>query len=167
MEVKMLLHYDAAGYYDGNCVFQAMEGVFPPERTTEVALPADVDFVTNFYKFDGEKWLTEKKPTCVADLVGVVVPHETQTAHDQEMRTLIQKFATDEGYRIRDRGKDLSWEIEKIPQEEIEAQAIDAELSAFDSRVAALKDRLATAMLQGDDATVDSLKTEYANLMGA
>lgn len=167
MEVKMLLQYDEAGYYTGQCVFQVLEGVYPPDRTSDVALPDDADFVTNFYKFDGEKWFAEKKPTCAADLVGVVVPHETQTAHDQEMRTLIQKFASEDGYRIRDRSKDLSWEIEKIPQEEIEAQAIDAELSAFDSRVTTLKDRLATAMLQGDDETVTSLKAEYANLMGA
>lgn len=163
MEVKILLQYDEAGYYAGQCVFQVLEGVFPPDRTTDVALPDNADFGTNFYKFEGEKWVAEKKPTCAAELVGVVVSHKSQTAHDQEMRTLIQKYGSEEGYRIK-RGDELEWIIEKIPQEELEAQAIDAELSAFDAQVASLKDRLATAMLQGDDETVAALKAEFAAL---
>ena len=163
MEVKILLQYDVAGYYAGQCVFQVLEGVFPPDRTTEVALPDDADFAANFYKFDGEKWVAEKKPTSAEELVGIVVSHKSQTPHDQEMRALVQKYGNEDGYRIK-RGEELEWIIEKIPQEELEAQAIDAELSAFDAQVASLKDRLATAMLQGDDETVAALKTEFAAL---
>lgn len=166
MEVKILLQYDEAGYYAGQCVFQVLEGVFPPDRTTDVALPDNADFGANFYKFEGEKWVAEKKPTCAADLVGVVVSHQSQTAHDQEMRELVQKYGQEEGYRIK-RGDALEWIVEKIPQEEIDAQEIDAELSAFDQQISSLKDRMATAMLQGDDEMVASLKAEYATLMGA
>lgn len=166
MEVKILLQYDEAGYYAGQCVFQVVEGVYPPDRTTDVAIPDNADFETNFYKFDGEKWVAEKKPTCAADLVGVAVSHQSQTAHDQEMRQLVQKYGQEDGYRIK-RGDNLEWIVEKIPQEELDAQAIDAELADFDRQVASLKDRMATAMLQGDDEMAAELKAEYATLMGA
>ena len=82
------------------------------------------------------------------------------------MRKLIEKFAKEDGYRIRDRSANLDWELEKIPEEEIELQAINAELSTFDQKVASLKDRLATATLQDDAETVASLKAEYKTLMG-
>lgn len=96
-----------------------------------------------------------------------MIKHESQTAHDQEMRKLIGEFAKTSGYRQRDRSKDLSWELEKISQEELDAQEIDKELSDFDGQVASLKDRMATAMLMDDTETVASLKAEYKTLMGA
>ena len=80
------------------------------------------------------------------------------------MRALVQKYGTAEGYRIK-RGDELEWIVEKIPQEEIDAQAIDAELSEFDQQIASLKDRLATATLQDDAETVAALKAEYKTLM--
>lgn len=167
MNFKILQKFDDAGYYAGQCTFQVLDGVFAPDNTTDVALPEGADLNANFYKFDGETWVAEKKPTSAEELVGVVLKHESQTAHDQEMRKLIGEFAKTEGYRQRDRSKDLSWELEKIPQEEIDAQAIDAELSDFDQQIASLKDRLATATLQDDAETVAALKAEYKTLMGA
>lgn len=95
-----------------------------------------------------------------------MVSHKSQTPHDQEMRALVQKYGTTEGYRIK-RGDDLEWIIEKIPQEEIEAQAIDAELSDFDSKLASLKDRMATAMLIGDEEQIEALRAEYQGFMAA
>lgn len=165
MEVKILLQYDEAGYYAGQCVFQVLEGVFPPDRTTDVALPDNADFGANFYKFEGEKWVAEKKPTCAADLVGVVVSHQSQTVHDQEMRELVQKYGQEEGYRIK-RGDELEWIVEKIPQEELDAQVIDAELADFDRQVASLKDRMATAMLMDDTETAAALKAQFKTLTG-
>ena len=166
MNFKILQKFDDAGYYAGQCTFQVLEGVFAPENTTETGRAEDADNDANFYKWNGEAWQEEKKPTCAADLLGVVVSHKSQTAHDQEMRALVQKLGTEEGYRIN-RGDDLEWIVEKIPQEEIDAQAIDAELSDFDQQIASLKDRLATATLQDDAETVAALKAEYKTLMGA
>lgn len=165
MKFEPIYLFDDAGYYRGTRDHQVVEGVFLPPNSTKVALPEGADLQANFYQWDGSAWLAEKKPTSAEELVGVVVSHKSQTAHDQEMRALIQKYGSEEGYRIK-RGDELEWIIEKIPQEEIEAQAIDAELSEFDAQVANLKDRLATAMLQGDDETVDSLKAEYSVLTG-
>lgn len=56
--------------------------------------------------------------------------------------------------------------MEKIPQEEIDAQAIDAELADFDRQVASLKDRMATAMLMDDTETAAELKAQFKTLTG-
>lgn len=132
----------------------------------EQALPEGADVQNNFYKWDGEKWVAEKKPTSAEELIGVVIKHSSRTERDLAVRKLIEKFAKEDGYRIRDRSANLDWELEKIPEEEIELQAINAELSTFDQKVASLKDRLATATLQDDAETVASLKAEYKTLMG-
>lgn len=163
-----MYYFDEAGYYEGDCLFQVMEGVFPPDRTTQTALPDDADREKNFYKWDGAKWVVEPKPTKIDDLIGIVVSHKSDTLHDIEMRQLIQDLAEGvEGYRIvRGEGEDMTWAVEKIPAEEIEAQAMEAELSDFDSQVSALKDRMAVAMLQGDDEAVAALRAEYNALMG-
>lgn len=168
METLTLYYFDEAGYYEGDCLFQVMEGVFPPDRTTQTALPDDADREKNFYKWDGAKWVVEPKPTKIDDLIGIVVSHKSDTLHDIEMRQLIQDLAEGvEGYRIvRGEGEDMTWAVEKIPAEEIEAQAMEAELSDFDSQVSALKDRMAVAMLQGDDEQVAALRAEYTALMG-
>lgn len=166
MEFEVIYRYDDAGYLIGATHHQIREGVGLPPKATKVALPEGADLETNFYKWDGEKWSAEKKPTSAEELVGIVVSHKSQTPHDQEMRALVQKYGTTEGYRIK-RGDDLEWIIEKIPQEEIEAQAIDAELSDFDSKLASLKDRMATAMLIGDEEQIEALRAEYQGFMAA
>lgn len=145
-----------------------MEGVFPPDRTTQTALPDDADLEKNFYKWDGAKWVAVPKPTKIDDLLGIVVSHKSDTLHDIEMRQLIQDLAEGvEGYRIvRGEGDDMTWSVEKISKEEIEAQIMEAELSDFDSQVNALKDRMAVAMLQGNDEQVAALRAEYQTLMG-
>lgn len=165
MEFKTIYVHDEAGYYSGQRTFQVLEGVFMPDNATETPLPEDADLETNFYKWDGESWQAEKKPTSAVELLGIVVSHTSQTKHDQEMREIVQRLGKEDGYRVR-RGDDMSWYVEKIPMAEIEAQAISAELSDFDQQIASLKDRMATAMLMDDAETVASLKAEYKTLMG-
>ena len=143
-----------------------MEGVFPPDRTTQTALPEDADLEKNFYKWDGEKWVAEAKPTKVEDLLGIVISHKSQTAHDEEMRQIIQKLGTAEGYSIvRGEGDDMTWAVEKITEEEIAAQEAVAAISDFDSQMSSLKERMSLAMLQGDQEQVTALQAEYQNLM--
>ena len=168
MEIKVLQEFDEDGYYAGPVYFQVLEGVFPPDSTTDVGLPEDADLNANFYRWKDGVWVAEKKPTTVDELVGVVVSHKSQTKHDQEMREIVQRLGESaDGYRIvRGEGEDMTWSIEAIPQEEIEAQAIDQELSEFDSQITSLKARMATAMLQNDQETVASLQAEYKTLMG-
>ena len=165
MEFEVIYRYDDAGYLIGATHHQIREGVGLPPKATKVALPEGADLETNFYKWDGEKWSAEKKPTSAEELVGIVVSHKSQTPHDQEMRALVQKYGTTEGYRIK-RGDELEWIVEKIPQEELDAQAIDAELADFDRQVASLKDRMATAMMMDDTETAAALKEQFKTLTG-
>lgn len=166
MELLELFSYDEAGYFEGPILFQVMEGVFPPDRTTKTALPEDADLDKNFYRWDGTSWVAEAKPTKVEDLLGIVVSHKTTTAHDEEMRQLIQKLGTAEGYRIvRGEGDDMTWAVEKIPEEEIDAQEAEAAISDFDSQMNSLKERMSLAMLQGDQEQVTALQAEYQTLM--
>lgn len=166
MELLELFSYDEAGYFEGSVLFQVKEGVFPPDRTTKTALPEGADHQKNFYRWDGQKWVAEAKPTKVEDLLGIVVSHKSQTAHDEEMRQLIQKLGTAEGYRIvRGEGDDMTWEVVKISEEEIAAQEAEAAIGDFDAQMSSLKERMSLAMLQGDQEQVTALQAEYQNLM--
>lgn len=165
MDFEVIYKYDDAGYLIGATHHQVREGVGLPPKATKVALPEDANLEANFYRFDGTAWQAEKKPTSAEELVGIVVSHKSQTPRDQEMRALVQKYGTTEGYRIK-RGDELEWIVEKIPQEEIDAQAIDAELADFDRQVASLKDRMATAMLMDDTETAAELKKQFKTLTG-
>lgn len=165
MEFEVIYRYDDAGYLIGATHHQVREGVGLPPKATTVALPEGADLEANFFKWDGAAWKAEKKPTSAEELVGIVVSHKSQTPHDQEMRALVQKYGTTEGYRIK-RGDALEWIVEKIPQEEIDAQAIDAELADFDRQVASLKDRMATAMMMDDTETAAALKEQFKTLTG-
>lgn len=165
MEFEVIYKYDDAGYLIGATHHQVREGVGLPPKATKVELSEGADLEANFYRFDGTDWQAEKKPTSAEELVGIVVSHKSQTPHDQEMRALVQKYGTTEGYRIK-RGDALEWIVEKIPQEELDAQAIDAELADFDRQVASLKDRMATAMLMDDTETAAELKEQFKTLTG-
>lgn len=127
-EFKTAYRFDDAGYFEHELSVQVIDGeaLMPPSATLlppwGEAKPDD----KVFYRFGGEGWGTEPKPTCAADLVGVVVSHQSQTQRDIEMRSLIQKFAQEEGYREK-RGGDLSWSVEKIPEKTPEEKLAEAE----------------------------------------
>lgn len=134
-EFKTAYRFDDAGYFEHELSVQVMDGeaLMPPSATLlppwGEAKPDD----KVFYRFGGEGWVTEPKPTCAADLVGVVVSHQSQTLHDIEMRSLIQKFAQEEGYREK-RGEDLSWALEKIPEKTAEEKLAEAAEQARQKR---------------------------------
>lgn len=127
-EFKTAYRFDDAGYFEHELSVQVIysEALMPPSATL---LPPWGDAKPDdkvFYRFGGEGWVTEPKPACAADLVGVVVSHQSQTPHDIEMRSLIQKFAQEEGYREK-RGEDLSWSVEKIPEKTPEEKLAETE----------------------------------------
>lgn len=127
-EFKTAYRFDDAGYFEHELSVQVIDGeaLMPPSATFlppwGEAKPDD----KVFYRFGGEGWVTEPKPTCAADLVGVVVSHQSQTPRDIEMRSLIQKFSQEEGYREK-RGEDLSWSVEKIPEKTPEEKLAETE----------------------------------------
>lgn len=134
-DFKTAYRFDDAGYFEHELSVQVIDGeaLMPPSATLlppwGEAKPDD----KVFYRLGGEGWVTEPKPTCAADLVGVVVSHQSQTPRDIEMRSLIQKFSQEEGYREK-RGEDLSWSLEKIPEKTEEEKLTEAKQSVRSKR---------------------------------
>lgn len=129
-EFKTAYRFDDAGYFEHELSVQVIDGeaLMPPSATL---LPPWGDAKPDdkvFYRFDGESWKSEAKPTCAAECVGVVISHTTITPHDEEMRELIRRFAQEEGYREK-RGEDLSWSVEKIPEKTEAEKREEAEKS--------------------------------------
>lgn len=129
-DFKTAYRFDDAGYFEHELSVQVIDGeaLMPPSATL---LPPWGDAKPDdkvFYRFDGESWKSEAKPTCAAECVGIVISHTTITPHDIEMRSLIQKFSQEEGYRER-RGENLSWAVEKIPEKTEAEKREDAEKS--------------------------------------
>lgn len=129
-DFKTAYCYDDAGYFEHELSVQVIDGeaLMPPSATL---LPPWGDAKPDdkvFYRFDGESWKSEAKPTCAAECVGVVISHTTITPHDEEMRELIRRFAQEEGYREK-RGEDLSWSAEKIPEKTEAEKREEAEKS--------------------------------------
>lgn len=140
-EFKTAYRFDDAGYFEHELSVQVVDGeaLMPPSATL---LPPWGDAKPDdkvFYRFGGEGWVTEPKPTCAADLVGVVVSHQSQTPRDIEMRSLIQKFSQEEGYREK-RGEDLSWSLEKIPEKTEEEKLTEARQSVRSKRDSLISD---------------------------
>ncbi len=129
-EFKTAYRFDDAGYFEHELSVQVIDGeaLMPPSATL---LPPWGDAKPDdkvFYRFDGESWKSEAKPTCAAECVGVVISHTTITPHDEEMRELIRRFAQEEGYREK-RGEDLSWSVEQIPEKTEAEKREEAEKS--------------------------------------
>lgn len=129
-DFKTAYRFDDAGYFEHELSVQVIDGeaLMPPSTTGLCPWGEGAKDDKVFYRFSDGKWGTEAKPTCAADLVGVVVSHQSQTPRDIEMRSLIQKFSQEEGYRER-RGEDLSWAVEKIPEKTEAEKREDAEKS--------------------------------------
>lgn len=129
-DFKTAYRFDDAGYFEHELSVQVIDGeaLMPPSTTVLCPWGEGAKDDKVFYRFSDGKWGTEAKPTCAADLVGVVVSHQSQTPRDIEMRSLIQKFSQEEGYRER-RGEDLSWAVEKMPEKTEAEKREDAEKS--------------------------------------
>lgn len=129
-DFKTAYRFDDAGYFEHELSVQVIDGeaLMPPSTTVLCPWGEGAKDDKVFYRFSDGKWGTEAKPTCAADLVGVVVSHQSQTPRDIEMRSLIQKFSQEEGYRER-RVENLSWAVEKIPEKTEAEKREDAEKS--------------------------------------
>lgn len=140
-DFKTAYRFDDAGYFEHELSVQVIDGeaLMPPSATL---LPPWGDAKPDdkvFYRFDGESWKSEAKPTCAAECVGVVISHTTITPHDEEMRELIRRFAQEEGYREK-RGEDLSWSVEKIPEKTEAEKREEAEKSVRAKRDSLISD---------------------------
>lgn len=160
---------DEDGYYAG----QSQQGISDEVETgfahdvVETPIPEGVDLGKNFLRWDGSSWQIEAKPTTAEECVAVgAISHTSQTQRSHELRTLFEALTRGSGTHRLERGEDLSWYVSVIPVEEKEAEEAEAAIGAFDAQISSLKERMALAMLQGDQDQVAALQAEYKVLMG-
>ena len=167
IEWKYFPKIDEDGYYCGKSQQGIGEGMHLSDDVVETPLPEGIDLTRSFARWTGEEWIEEAKPTTAADCVALgPVSHQSTTARCTELRKLYEELTKgSEDYRL-ERGENLEWIVVKIPDEEKEAQEAEAAISAFDSQVSSLKERMSLAMLQGNQEQVASLQAEYKTLMG-
>lgn len=135
---------DADGYYDGLVAYMkdpATGEPMWPARSVQADAPcADPQTADAFYKWDGEKFVAEKKPTTCAECVALgPVSHQSQTARCNELRQRYQALveADSEHFKII-RGDNLEWIVEAIPEkteEEKYEEACEAVRSKRDALI--------------------------------
>ena len=78
---KKAYKFDASGFFEHELTVQVMDGnvLMPPSCTLIAPFGDEGEDGSKFYRFTGDAWAAELKPTCAADLVGVVVSHHSQT----------------------------------------------------------------------------------------
>ena len=159
--------FDKDGYFVKEVLCQKDEsGILLAKNSTPVA-PDQSLLGKNFLKWDGKQWLPEPKPTTAQECAALGdLDHHSQTERVHELRKLFDDLTSgSEKWRVEQDPETLAKRVVAIPPEEGIATEADQELAVFDAQVASLKDRMATAMLMGDDATVDQLRAEYKALM--
>lgn len=167
MELQTCYQYDEDGYFVGDILCQKDDSglLLAADSTTEEPDASLLD--THWLKWDGAQWIAEAKPVSAAQCVAIGdIPHASQTERSHEVRQLFDKLC--EGsteYRVEQDPDTLAKRVVAIPPEEGISAEADQELAAFDAQVASLKDRMATAMLMGDDEAVAELRAEYQSLM--
>ena len=117
-----IFYFDNDGFfaYEGKAQQTKGGSVLMPQNATQVA-PDQKKLSDHFahWNENGKQWEYFKKPATAADFVGIKVSHKSQTAHDQELRQIIQDVTKDStDYRLV-RGSEeegLWWGVEKIPE---------------------------------------------------
>ena len=138
-----IYYFDDEKYfaYEGQAQKLGDGSILMPDDATQVAPDAE-KLATHFAKWNeaAKKWEYEAKPKSAADFVGRRISHKSQSAHDIEMRQLLQSLvnADSANYRVV-RGSEeegLWWGVEKIPEqtlEELRAQKLSQLDSSFKS----------------------------------
>ena len=113
------------------------DDILMPDDATQVAPDAE-KLATHFAKWNesSKKWEYEPKPTSAADFIGKQVSHKSQSAHDIEMRQLLQSLVNADSTHFRViRGSEddgLWWGVEKIPEKTLD-EVRASKLSELDS----------------------------------
>lgn len=166
MKLKTVYLYDDDGFFAGEGLaqenqFEPNAWIMPPQSTELAPKRAG----THWDKFVNGAWVQVTKPQTAQDCIGYVVKHASTTAHDNELRQLMQALTYGSSTYVLKRGDDLSWYVERVPEEDLMAKEAEKLLSEFDARISELKGRLATALLMNDQETIDSVRAEYNALM--
>ena len=118
-----IYYFDSEKYfaYEGQAQKLKDDSILMPDDATQVA-PDAAKLATHFAKWNDEakKWEYEAKPTTAADFVGVQVSHKSQSAHNIELRQLLQTLVNADSTHFKViRGSEdegLWWGVEAIPE---------------------------------------------------
>lgn len=163
--------FDTAGHYTGEALAQIDPldgGLLLPDNCVTFA-PANKS--NCYYTINENKtaWEEHTWPGDASACVGIFIEHTDHCQWAEEMRKRFEELCeASTRYQIVRDESDLCMTVEAIPEkteEELASEGAEQALRDFDDELSALKDRLALAMLQGNDDQVAALKTEYAALM--
>ena len=163
-----IFYFDNDGFfaYEGKAQQTKGGSVLMPQNATQIAPNQEKlsDYFAHWNE-DGKLWEYFKKPTTAADFVGIKVSHKSQTAHDQELRQIIQNVTKDStDYRLI-RGNEeegLWWGVEKIPEKSQDEK--DLEQAKADEQ-AALSYLRSTDYVAVKIAEGVATKEEYAEVL--
>lgn len=159
--------YDTDKYFIGNTDCDKQ-----PENSTTVVPSLDADY---YSRFDGEKWVNEKKPTCADDLNDITVPDisdETVEAsnHDKELYALFNQYLDDKHYIVTVKeSKTVTFKAytpEEIAQQE-QQKADEAAKAELEADIAAVRADMMTAIAINDDEWLEELRAEYEELVNS
>ena len=143
------------------------DDILMPDDATQVA-PDTEKLATHFAKWNesSKKWEYEPKPTSAADFIGKQVSHKSQSAHDIELRQLLQSLinADSTHYRII-RGSEeegLWWGVEVIPEKSQDEKDLEQAKAEEQAAIAYLRstDYVAVKIAEGV-----ATKEEYAEIL--
>ena len=163
-----IFYFDNDGFfaYEGKAQQTKGGSVLMPQNATQVA-PDQKKLSDHFahWNEDGKQWEYFKKPATAADFVGIKVSHKSQTAHDQELRQIIQDVTKDStDYRLV-RGSEeegLWWGAEKIPEKSQDEKDLEQAKSDEQKALSYLRstDYVAVKIAEGV-----ATKEEYADVL--
>ena len=163
-----IFYFDNDGFfaYEGKAQQTKGGSVLMPQNATQVA-PDQKKLSDHFahWNEDGKQWEYFKKPATAADFVGIKVSHKSQTAHDQELRQIIQDVTKDStDYRLV-RGSEeegLWWGVEKIPEKSQDEKDLEQAKSDEQKALSYLRstDYVAVKIAEGV-----ATKEEYADVL--
>lgn len=127
-----IYYFDSEKYfaYEGQAQKLKDDSILMPDDATQVAPDAE-KLATHFAKWNEEakKWDYEAKPTTAADFVGKHISHKSQSAHNIELRQLLQSLVNADSTHFRViRGSEeegLWWGVEAIPEKTQDEKDLD------------------------------------------
>lgn len=143
------------------------DDILMPDDATQVAPDAE-KLATHFAKWNenSKKWEYEPKPTSAADFIGKQVSHKSQSAHDIELRQLLQSLVNSDSthYRII-RGSEedgLWWGVEVIPEKSQDEKDLEQAKADEQAALSYLRstDYVAVKLAEGV-----ATKEEYAEVL--
>lgn len=163
--------FDTAGHYTGEALAQMDPldgGLLLPDNCVTFA-PEGKSNCYYTISEDKNSWVEHTWPGDASACVGIFIEHTDHCQWAEDMRKRFEELCeASTRYQIVRDESDLCMTVEAIPEkteEELASEEAEQALRDFDEALSSIKDRLALALLNGDDEAVAALKAEYQALM--